>query len=104
MDPPSHTNDCFRVDMVKESVVDKHLGDFPIDTHEAPFHSFDVEGTKDFGDIDVNLLEVSPHVLNSKPRIEFMEASLSSCSHHKPYKEKTKKWCVKIKKKSFELN
>ncbi|PON38059.1 hypothetical protein PanWU01x14_315610, partial [Parasponia andersonii] len=51
MELPIDNNDCFRVDGVKESIEDKHLGDFPTSTHEAFFiHSFDVEAKKTFGD------------------------------------------------------
>ncbi|PON47313.1 hypothetical protein TorRG33x02_323740, partial [Trema orientale] len=74
IDPPSDTNVCFRVDMVKENVEDKHLRDFSTDTHEVSFvHSFDVEAKKAFSDIDVNLLEAPPQFVNSKPPVEFNE-------------------------------
>ncbi|PON65674.1 hypothetical protein PanWU01x14_114170 [Parasponia andersonii] len=70
----SDTNDCFRFDAMKESVEDKHLGDFLIDTHEASFaYSFDVEAKKVFGDIDVNLLKAPLCFVNSKSLLEFME-------------------------------
>ncbi|PON59646.1 hypothetical protein TorRG33x02_287590 [Trema orientale] len=105
MDPPSDTNDYFRVDVVKQSVEDKYFGNFPTDTHEASFaHSFDVEAKKAFRDIDVNLLEAPSNFVNSKSPNEFIEVALSSSSHHKPYKERTKKWCAKKKKKTLELH
>ncbi|PON37841.1 hypothetical protein PanWU01x14_317220 [Parasponia andersonii] len=86
--------------MANESIEDKSLGEILTNIHEASFvHSFNVEAKKALH--DANLLGVPPYLARSKPLVKLLNASLSFHSHHKPYKEKTKKWCVK-KKKNFK--
>ncbi|PON54718.1 hypothetical protein PanWU01x14_193410, partial [Parasponia andersonii] len=70
VDSPSDIDNCYKVDLVKESIEDNSLKEAPSITYEASIvHLFDVKVKKAQG--------------NTNPLIEVIEPSPFSSSHHK---------------------
>ena len=81
---------------MKESIEDGSLIKALLINHETSIvHPFDVEAKKALG--DTNVVEAPQPSSNSNPPIEVIKTSLSSSSHHKPYKKDTIKWETKKK-------
>ncbi|PON41416.1 hypothetical protein TorRG33x02_338050, partial [Trema orientale] len=90
VDAPSNIDDCYRVDLVKESIEDNLWKEAPVISHEASvIHPVDVGAKK--AQRNTNGVEVSQHSSNSNPLIEVIEPSFSSLRHHKPDKKDFRK-------------
>ncbi|PON32809.1 hypothetical protein PanWU01x14_358210 [Parasponia andersonii] len=96
-DSPSDIDDCYRVDLVKESIEDNLLKDSPLISHEAFIaNPVDIEEKKTHRNTKV--VEALQYCSKSNPTKKVIEPSLSSSSHHKPYKKNMRKWKTKKKK------
>ncbi|PON48929.1 hypothetical protein PanWU01x14_233300 [Parasponia andersonii] len=91
VDSPSSVDDCYRVNLVKESIKDNALKEASLVCHEAStIHPVDKEAKKVLGNTD--MMEAPQHSYESNPLKEVIEPSLSSSNHHKAYKKDMRKW------------
>ncbi|PON76526.1 hypothetical protein PanWU01x14_035800 [Parasponia andersonii] len=98
VDSRSDVNDCYRVDLVKESIEVNVLEEALLINLEASIiHPIDDEKAKK-AQQNTNDREAPPYSSKSNPPIRVIESSLSSSNHHKSYKKDTKKWKIRKKK------